>query len=92
MTIVWILLVDCVRIAEFDHGFVCVFAFLVAKKMQEKKTKFLIFNFMGNHVLGEEHEEQSIIFYGRTCTKILHVLPEKIMKIKFILYYTYFFF
>ena len=39
LTIVWVLLVDCVRIAEFDHGFVCVFVYLVVKKMQEKRRK-----------------------------------------------------
>ena len=39
LTIVWVLLVDCVRIAEFDHGFICVFVYLVVKKMQEKRRK-----------------------------------------------------
>ena len=61
MTVVWILLVDCVRIAEFDHGFVGIFVCLVAKKMQENRRKVWIFNFLGNHVLWEEHEEQSNI-------------------------------
>ena len=50
----WVLLVDCIRISEFDHGFVFVFAYLVAKKMQEKRREenleFIIF--LGNHVLG----------------------------------------
>ena len=43
----WVLLVDCVRVSEFDHGFVSefghgfvyVFACLDAKKMQEKRRK-----------------------------------------------------
>ena len=30
----FILLVDCVRVSEFDHGFVYVFACLDAKKMK----------------------------------------------------------
>ena len=30
----WVLLVDCVRVSEFDHGFVYVFACLDAKKMK----------------------------------------------------------
>ena len=30
----WVLLVDCVRIFEFDHGFVYIFACLDAKKMK----------------------------------------------------------
>ena len=39
LTVVWVLLVDYVRIAEFDHVFVCIFACLVAKKMQERRRK-----------------------------------------------------
>ena len=30
----WVLLVDCVRVSEFDHGFVYVFACLDTKKMK----------------------------------------------------------
>ena len=48
LTVVWVLLVDCVRIAEFDHGFVCVFVYLVVKKMREKRRKSWIFNFLGS--------------------------------------------
>ena len=48
LTVVWVLLVDCVRITKFDHGFVCVFVYLVAKKMQEKRRKYWIFNFLGS--------------------------------------------
>ena len=33
-TMLWVLLVDCVRVSEFDHGFVYVFACLDAKKMK----------------------------------------------------------
>ena len=36
LTVVWISLVYCIRIAEFDHGLVRVFARFDAKKMQEK--------------------------------------------------------
>ena len=39
LIVVWVLLVDCVRIVELDHSFVCVFVYLVAKKMQEKRRK-----------------------------------------------------
>ena len=39
LTVFWVLLVDCVRVFEFDHGFVYVFACLDAKKMQEKRRK-----------------------------------------------------
>ena len=54
------MLVDCVRVSEFDHGFVSefghgfvyVFACLDAKKMQEKRRKSWISYFLGNHVLG----------------------------------------
>ena len=46
------MLVDCVRVSEFDHGFVYVFACLNAKKMQEKRLKSWISYFLGNHVLG----------------------------------------
>ena len=30
----WVLLVDCVGVSEFDHGFVYIFACLDAKKMK----------------------------------------------------------
>ena len=30
----WVLLVDCVRVSEFDHGFVYVFACLDDKKIK----------------------------------------------------------
>ena len=30
----WVLLVDCVKVSEFDHGFVYVFACLDTKKMK----------------------------------------------------------
>ena len=30
----WVLLVDCVGVSEFDHGFVCIFVCLNAKKMK----------------------------------------------------------
>ena len=39
LTVVWVLLFDCVRIVEFDHCFVGVFVCLVAKKMQENRRK-----------------------------------------------------
>ena len=55
------MLVDCVRVSEFDHGFVYVFVWLDAKKMQGKRRKSWISYFLGNHVLmflGIEHEEQ----------------------------------
>ena len=39
LIVIWVLLVDCVRIAEFDHGFVGIFVCLVAKKMQENRRK-----------------------------------------------------
>ena len=52
------MLVDCIRISEFDYDFVCAFACLVAKKMQEKRWKSWTYNFLGKHVLGGEHEEQ----------------------------------
>ena len=61
--------------------FVCVFPYFDAKKMQENKRKSWVFNFLGNHVLGEEHGEQSIIFWGRTWEKSTHS-SEKIMKRK----------
>ena len=77
LTVVWILLVDYGRIVVFDHSFVCVFDCLVAKKMQEKRRKSWIFNFLGNHVFRKEHEEQSIIFWARTCRKNLNDLPTK---------------
>ena len=32
--IFWVLLVDCVGVSEFDHGFVYIFACLDAKKMK----------------------------------------------------------
>ena len=34
LTVFWVLLVDCVRVSEFDHGFVYVFACLDVKKMK----------------------------------------------------------
>ena len=46
------MLVDCVRVFEFDHGFVYVFACLDAKKMQEKRRKSWISYFLGNDVFG----------------------------------------
>ena len=59
----WVLLVDCIRISEFNHGFVFVFAYLVAKKMQEKRREenleFIIF--WATMFLGEEHEEQLLV-------------------------------
>ena len=55
------LLVDCVRVSEFDLDFVYVFACLDAKKMNEIKEKKNL-EFLGNHVLGEEHEEQIFLF------------------------------
>ena len=50
LTMVWVLLVDCVRIDEFDHGFVGVYFFFFfpvwllrkCKKIDEK-LEFLIF-------------------------------------------------
>ena len=39
LIVIWVLLVDCVRITEFDHGFIGVFVCLVAKKMQENRKK-----------------------------------------------------
>ena len=30
----WVLLVDCVGVSEFDHGFVYIFVCLDAKKMK----------------------------------------------------------
>ena len=59
----WVLLVDCVRVSKFDHGFVFVFSCLVAKKMQEKRREenleFIIF--WATMFLGEEHEEQLLV-------------------------------
>ena len=49
---------DYVRVFEFYHGFVYVFACLDAKKMQEKRRKSWISYFLGTMFLGEEHEEQ----------------------------------
>ena len=57
------MLVDCIRISKFNHGFVFVFAYLVAKKMQEKRREenleFIIF--WATMFLGEEHEEQLLV-------------------------------
>ena len=56
------MLVDCVRVSEFDHDFVCVFACLDVKKMQEKIRKSWIFYFLGNHVLGGRTWRTIIIY------------------------------
>ena len=37
LTMVWILLVDCVRIAEFDHSFVYVLPILMLRKWNKRK-------------------------------------------------------
>ena len=70
------MLVDCVRVSEFDHGFVYVFACLDAKKMKWKRRKFWISYFLGNHVLGEEHEEQLFL------TKIFNIFILKLLTTK----------
>ena len=37
LTMVWILLVDCVRIAEFNHSFVNVLPILMLRKWNKRK-------------------------------------------------------
>ena len=55
--------------------FVCVFPCFDAKKMQDKKRKSWVFNFLGNHILGEEHENNQS-FFGEEHEKNLHILPK----------------
>ena len=74
---VWISLVDCVRIVEFDHGFVYVFAYFDAKKMQEKEKKLsIIFIFWATMFLGKNMKNNQS-FSMEENEKNLHVLPKK---------------
>ena len=52
------MLIDCVRVSKFGHGFVYVFSCLDAKKMQEKLRKSWISYFLATVFLGKEHEKQ----------------------------------
>ena len=54
---------------------------LMLRKCQKRKENLEFLIFLGNHILGEVHEEQSIIFWGRTLEKSTCSF-EKIMKRK----------